>query len=121
MVRAGVVGHPSEWDWCGDDELTGRRSRYRLLALDRMIDSLEMDSMADFQHVYSDCINEHLQGGHLAREAAWTESLAIGDRRFVESVAGKIRNRFRFAYSDAGNCAPNAVCVREAYGSYSSE
>ncbi len=24
MVRAGVVGHPLEWRWCGHDELVGR-------------------------------------------------------------------------------------------------
>jgi putative transposase len=38
MVRAGVVRHPSEWRWSGHDELTGRRVRYRILALERLLD-----------------------------------------------------------------------------------
>jgi putative transposase len=31
MVRAGVVGHPQEWRWCGFSELTRLRQRYRML------------------------------------------------------------------------------------------
>ena len=27
MVRAGVVGHPAKWDWCGYRELAGRLGR----------------------------------------------------------------------------------------------
>ncbi|MDA0323615.1 MAG: hypothetical protein O2923_13000 [Verrucomicrobia bacterium] len=28
MVRAGVVEHPEQWQWCGYDELTGQRKRF---------------------------------------------------------------------------------------------
>ncbi len=50
----------------------------------------------------------------------WTESLAIGDRIFVESAAKSIGNRSRFIYSDAGTSSPSATCVYEAGESYSS-
>jgi putative transposase len=121
MVRAGVVGHPSEWRWCGDDELTGRRSRYRLLAVERMLDSLELPSMAAFERLYREGINEHLARRQLARDAVWTEALAVGDQAFVERVARSIGHRYRFAYSDAGTSSPGAVCVREPGACYSSE
>jgi len=121
MVRAGVVGHPCEWAWCGHDELTGRRSRYRLLAVDRMLESLELPSMDVFQRLYLDGVNEQLARRRLAREAAWTEALAVGDRLFVERAAGTMGRRRRFTYSDAGTGTPNAVCVREAGGSYRSK
>lgn len=120
MVRAGVVGHPSEWHWSGEDELTGRRSRYRLLAVERMLESLEMPSMAEFQRVYREGINEQLARRRLAREAFWTEALAVGDRMFVERVANSFGHRHRFSYLDAGTAASGAICVREdgaAYGS----
>ena len=42
MVRAGAVSHPAQWPWCGHDELTGRRSRYRILAIDRLLGSLDL-------------------------------------------------------------------------------
>lgn len=69
MVRAGVVGHPLDWRWCGDDELTGRRSRYRLLTVERMLESLDLPSMAAFQRLYCEGINEQLARRTLVREA----------------------------------------------------
>jgi len=121
MVRAGVVRQPSEWRWCGDDELTERRSRYRVLAVERMLESLDLSSMAAFQRVYSDGINELLMRRMLAREAVWTESLAVGEQTFVEGVANSIGHRRRFTYGDAGPAAPGAICVREERSRYSSK
>jgi len=121
MVRAGVVGHPSEWRWCGDDELTGRRSRYRLLAVDRMLESLEVPSMAAFQRLYTEGIDQLLERRQLMREAVWTEALAVGDQLFVEAAAKSIGHRHRFTYSDAGTETPGAVCVHEAHSSYNEE
>ena len=40
MVRAGAVKHPSQWRWCGYDELTGKRSRYRIINQERLLDEL---------------------------------------------------------------------------------
>jgi len=121
MVRAGVTGQPSEWRWCGDDELMARRSRYRLLALDRMLESLEIHSMDAFQRVYGEGIDELLARRRSSREAVWTESLAVGDRTFVERVATNFGQRRRFTYSDAEEAGPDSICVREGRSRYSSE
>ena len=40
MVRAGVVVHPSEWQWCGFQEIMGVKSRYRLLDIDFLTELL---------------------------------------------------------------------------------
>lgn len=40
MVRAGVIRHPNEWPWCGYRELTGKRKRYRLLQVDRLVNKM---------------------------------------------------------------------------------
>jgi hypothetical protein len=120
-IRAGVVKNPAEWAWCGDDELTGRRSRYRLLSLDRMLEGLGLDFLASFVRLYRDGIGEKLQRQPLMREAEWTEALAIGDPAFVERVAGRFGHRRRFAYSDAGTGIPHAFCVREATSRYRSK
>ena len=120
MVRAGVVGHPSEWRWCGDDELTGRRSRYRLLDKERLLESLELPSMAEFQRLYSEGIDDLLVRRQFARQSAWTEALAVGDRLFVESAAKSIGSRHQFTYSDAGTGTPNTLRVQETSPAYSS-
>ncbi len=39
MVRAGVISHPSEWEWCSYNELMGLRKRYRVLDLETLIES----------------------------------------------------------------------------------
>jgi putative transposase len=121
MVRAGVVGHPSQWRWCGDDELMDRRSRYRLVATERMLESLELPSMAAFQRLYCEGINEQIARQKLSREPVWTESLAIGNREFVERAARSMDHRYRFTYGDAETSSPGATCVYEAGECYSSD
>ena len=37
MVRAGVVSHPREWEWCGYHELVGKRKRYRLVSQEKLL------------------------------------------------------------------------------------
>ena len=98
----------------------GRRSRYRVLALERMLDSLELPSMTAFQRVYGEGINELLARRSFGREAVWTEALAVGDQTFVERVADSFGHRHRFTYTDAGTAAPGAICVREEGTCYSS-
>lgn len=119
MVRAGVVDRPSEWRWSGDDELTGRRSRYRLMCVERMLESLDIPSMEAFQRIYSEGVREQIARRAVLREAVWTESLAVGDRLFVERVAARFGQRRRFTYGDAVHAGPDAFCVREDQLRYS--
>ena len=50
MIRAGVVDHPQDWDWCGYRELFGLRRRYRLIDRARLFEILE----ANGKHVLTD-------------------------------------------------------------------
>ena len=43
MVRAGVVDHPSQWEWTGYRELMGERRRNRLLDRAVLCQALELD------------------------------------------------------------------------------
>lgn len=105
MVRARVVGHPAQWPWNGHDELTGRRSRYRILALDRLLDSLDMTDIEDLRTAYQQGIEEQLRLRRLRREPEWTESLAVGDRTFVERVTGSFQRRRQFDYAEVTGSA----------------
>jgi putative transposase len=112
MVRAGVVDDPAAWRWCGHDELSGRRSRYTLLSLDRLLQSLDISSLDTFRNVYESGLTDLLRRGRLEREAMWTEALAVGDRVFVERAARETQGRRRFEYESV---ADNDVwAVRES-------
>lgn len=105
MVRAGVVAHPSQWRWCGYDELTGKRARYRLLDFDRLLESLDMASLADYRMMQEQGIEEAIQQREMKRQAEWTETLAVGNREFVERVSGIYEARKKYVYAEAGMAA----------------
>ena len=96
MVRAGAVKHPEEWEWCGYRELLGMRKRYRLLDEARLLEAVgDGVDLERLRRAHAENVSEVLRGGGLAREAMWTESVAIGSRQFVESVKETLKNRRR--------------------------
>ena len=103
MVRAGQVQHPSEWRWCGHDELDGTRSRYRILDVDRLLENLEICHFDDLRVVYNEGISKLLEKQQLSRDPHWTESLAVGDRAFVERMASKFPNRRLLSYTETAD------------------
>ena len=104
MVRAGAVSHPSEWAWCGYRELMGDRERYRLLAVDRLMELLGLRDRQSFAEIHKQRIEEALRAGRLEREGVWTESIAVGSKELVESIAAGIRwrKRLKTAMTDDG-------------------
>ena len=86
MVRAGVVSHPSIWQWCGYQELVGTRTRYRLLDLDTLPKLLGRPDLASFREEYRLLIRNAIAQRELHREKRWTESIAVGNRSFIEKV-----------------------------------
>jgi putative transposase len=96
MVRAGVVGHPREWDWCGCQELLGLKKRNRLVDMEALLSRLgDGVTLAGFRSAYERTLEEALASRELSRETRWTESLAVGGREFVEDVGRQIPNRMK--------------------------
>ncbi|MCC6144953.1 MAG: transposase [Candidatus Hydrogenedentes bacterium] len=119
MVRAGVVKHPRDWPWCGYDELSGTRLRYRVLAQDRLLESLGLDNLAQFREQYIEAIERRVATGQLAREAHWSESLAVGSQDFVSRAQSRYANRMTFNISQVpGGPAAGTWTIREAVSSY---
>jgi putative transposase len=117
MVRAGVVDYPAEWHWCGHDELSGERSRYTILSIERLLQSLDIPSLVGFRELYGRGVQELVERRELGRESAWTEALAVGDRAFVERAAHGILNRRLFEYEPLAD--GDVWAVREGHGAYS--
>ena len=81
MVRAGVVSHPSGWEWVGYHEIMGQRKRGGLLDLERVQKNLEAS------------LAEALAREQVRRETCWSESLAVGSPDFVKRMQPLILSR----------------------------
>jgi putative transposase len=86
MVRAGVVKHPSEWTFCGHNEIIRPRERYGLIDHKALLNFCGASSEESFRNQYRYRVEEALQNGRTAREARWTESIAVGSKGFVEGM-----------------------------------
>jgi putative transposase len=121
MVRAGLVSHPREWRWCGYDELSGRRSRYRLINQERLQESLGLKNLTELHELYTQALERRLAQGPLIREPYWTEALAVGTKNFVESICGHyMKQRRTLDVGELNTAKEKTWTLRESKGSYSS-
>ena len=93
MVRAGVVEHPSEWGFCGYNEILAPRKRYALIDYDGLRRLLNFDSMDDMGAAYRGWIEETLGEGNSLRDGKWTESVAVGSEAFVTATKEALGNK----------------------------
>ena len=93
MVRAGVVDHPSEWKFCGYNEILSPRQRYALIDYDGLRSLLNFDSMEDLASTYGEWIEESLRRGDDLRNGRWTESVAAGSEAFVAITKDALGDR----------------------------
>jgi len=90
MVRAGVVGHPSEWAFCGYNEIQGPPQRYSIIDRNRLMELIGIGLGDELNEIYKGWVDEILMGGKTARESKWTESIAVGNMRFTRTVREKL-------------------------------
>jgi len=121
MVRAGKVSHPSEWEWTGYRELMGERKRNLLIdqtALCRALDLDRSDGMDAFRREHEARIEETLSNQNLRRQPIWTESVAVGERKWVKAVGENLRNRQVVVIEEQSD-QENTWLVKEAHAKYS--
>jgi putative transposase len=85
MVRAGVVKHPKEWPCCGYNEIMGERQRYRMIDKKKLSELLNFKRSGDLKENYGTLVEIELRKS-LVREEKWTESLAVGEEKYVQNV-----------------------------------
>ena len=119
MVRAGKVAHPREWRWCGHDELLGKRKRYRLLNIERLLESLGLTSADALVKWYSETTNQHIADSRITRESIWTESFAVGSEPFVEKATHLHSNRWTYDIQEHTTSDEQVWAVRESSDAYS--
>ena len=91
MVRAGVVEHPRQWRDAGYQEIQKPPARFRIIdreALSALLGVPE-EKLAAVQNQW---IEAALESGRTAREAQWSEALAVGQARVCRARAGRARH-----------------------------
>lgn len=86
MVRAGVVGHPSEWGFGGYVEIQMPKERYAIIDRDRLMDLLAVDNDEVLRACHRTWVDEVMKRRGNGRDPKWTESVAVGNEAFVKDV-----------------------------------
>jgi putative transposase len=104
MVRSGVVSHPSEWAFCGYNEIQNPQKKNALIAYQKLADLTGFDSYAEFRETHRELVNESLANGNNFRQNQWTESIAVGSKGFIETIREKlgIRAKGRKTFENDG-------------------
>jgi len=90
MVRNGVVSHPSEWSFCGYNEIQNPRKKNGLIAYQKLTELTGVESYAAFQETHKELVDESLKNGNNFRQDQWTESIAVGSKDFLEIIQEKL-------------------------------
>jgi REP element-mobilizing transposase RayT len=90
MVRAGVVKHPAEWTSCGFHEIQKPRDRYRIIDHEGLRNILGIPNAKELAETHRRWVEESLGAGDITRMPMWTESVAVGNRRFVEQTRERL-------------------------------
>jgi putative transposase len=90
MVRAGVTDHPKDWPFCSYAEIFGARQRYRLVDTTMLMQLLGIGNRDLLKSAYDSWIREKLSRGAIEREPKWTESIAVGEERFVVEIKERL-------------------------------
>lgn len=90
MVRAGVVKHPSEWPFCGYNEIQAPSQRYNLIDRKHLMMLFNIVDSERFSKIYKGWVEYVLSGDQNKRKTQWTQSIAVGNKYFVEQVKDKL-------------------------------
>lgn len=115
MVRAGVVDKPSDWRWCGFDEIQNPKQRYRLIDHNELMRLLMVPSHEEFARAHRQWI-ELAMKAEKGRQSRFTQSLAVGSEEFVSTVSESLGVRAKGRRAAA--TAPDAFQLRESSPSY---
>ena len=96
MVRAGVVGHPSEWESCGYQEIQAPCQRYGLIDHKSLMELLHLPSLDLLQNSHRAWVQQRIEKeSGSVRDSRWTECIAVGSRNFVEGAGQELGIRAR--------------------------
>lgn len=93
MVRAGVVKHPAQWPHGGYREIQAPPKRYTIIDLAVLSDLSGCASVAQFQTVHREWVDDALRAGGGTRDARWSESIAVGGKAYLDQIKDTLEGR----------------------------
>ena len=120
MVRAGVVGHPREWPYCGYDELMRVRVRRRGQLVDTgpLMELMGAKDVHSLHTMRSEWIALAIRKGQLQREPIWTESVAVGSEEYLRQIRSELGGKMKMAeMAPLGEASAQSV-LRRTRGVY---
>jgi len=84
MVRAGVVNHPAQWEFCGYQEILGSEKRSLLIDQNLLCKYFCIKDPKNLGRFYRAVIEEKIMQERLKRESRWTDAVAVGSKGFTE-------------------------------------
>ena len=91
MVRARAVEHPANWAHAGYNEIQTLPKRYRCIdvaALSALLGFADADSLRDGLRTW---VELALAKGNVARDPAWTMSIAVGQRDYLDAIGRELK------------------------------
>ncbi len=86
MVRAGVVEHPTQLEFCGYNEIQNPRKRKGIIDFDRLMDLLGFENYDNFKEAHYKWVDSEIQTNNSDKENKWTHSIAVGSKTFIEKM-----------------------------------
>jgi hypothetical protein len=90
MVRAGVVRHPSEWAFCGYNEIQNPPKRYGLIDMEELRKLINVRDTGELKEAYRGWVKEALEGSGQERRPEWTGSIAVGSESFLRAIQERL-------------------------------
>jgi putative transposase len=114
MVRAGVVGHPRDWEVSGYREIQSPPLRYRVIDRVALAEVLGVSRPEALSRLHRGWVDVALQSP-AGREDIWTRSLAVGSEAFVRQVQQELGVR---GVARDLEVSEEQACVREGQVAY---
>jgi putative transposase len=118
MVRASAVNHPSKWVHSGYREIQKPPRRYGIIDLRELTTLCGFGDLEHFQRAHGKWIEQALLEERRVRDERWSEAVAVGSLRFVESVKSELRSR---ASNRRVENAGGAYALREQAEAYNGD
>ena len=93
MVRSGIVKHPGQWYHSGYNEIQRPPQRYGLIDFKSLMGLLQFETQTDLRNAHQKWIESALKKSDLRRESKWTQSIAVGEKSFVEQIKERLGMR----------------------------
>jgi putative transposase len=86
MVRAGVVEHPTQWEFCGYNEIQRPKKRKGIIDFDRLMELLGFENYEDLKDAHYKWVGSAMPADDSGKENKWTQSIAVGSKAFIEKM-----------------------------------